>query len=438
MKVGFYTLGCKLNQCETEAIADAFQTAGYETVTVAEPADLYIVNTCTVTTKSEQKARRLIRNLLEKSPEASVIVTGCYAQMEPEKITSLGERVQVVSGDLKDRLLELPIRMRKEEDKRDLFRIEEPPTDLEIGARFRFHPSRYSFHTRAFMKVQDGCDNHCSYCRVCLARGPSVSLPLDTAMDRFIQLSREGYREIVLTGVNLSQYNSGKSELKDLIERFLSLSADVRIRLSSLEPEAITPSLVEFLAHPQVCPHFHLPIQSGSDPVLKRMHRRYTRTMVQEAILALRSIKKEPFIAADLIVGFPGETEEDHEHTCKLVEECNLSDLHVFPYSPRPGTEAYSYRPRVPERIARSRAADLRKLALVNYSSYVSSQYGESRSVLIEGGSQQEGWFGTTENYLPEQILPPASPHFHPPKIGEIIPTLIHEIRENKLIGIIK
>ncbi|MDR3201160.1 MAG: radical SAM protein, partial [Spirochaetales bacterium] len=324
MRAGFYTLGCKLNQSETEALADAFRRAGHTAAGMDEPADLYILNTCTVTSKSEQKARRALRKILAECAASPVIVTGCYAQLEKERLREeFGPRVFVLGLEEKALLLDLPPLLSGMAadcgpDILGSFFAQNHATGPD--GKFRFSAARCSFHTRAFLKIQDGCDNRCAYCRVCLARGPSASLDAEEVLRRFRALEAEGYREIVLTGVNLMSYKSGDADITGLLEKLVAAppgenSAPARIRISSLEPEGITESLARVLSHPRVCPHFHLPLQSGSDAVLRAMARRYTRATVIQATGLLRAARRGAFIAADIITGFPGESAEDHAQT---------------------------------------------------------------------------------------------------------------------------
>ncbi|MDR1932406.1 MAG: tRNA (N(6)-L-threonylcarbamoyladenosine(37)-C(2))-methylthiotransferase MtaB [Spirochaetales bacterium] len=401
MRAGFYTLGCKLNQSETEALADAFRRAGHTAAGVDEPADVYILNTCTVTSKSEQKARRVLRKILTGRGESPVIVTGCYAQLEKARLEEeFGPGVLVLGLDQKARLLDLPsflsdgTALPGARILDDFF-----AQNGAAGGAFGFSAARCSFHTRAFLKIQDGCDNRCAYCRVCLARGPSVSLEAEEALRRFRALQAEGYREVVLTGVNLMSYASGSTDFCGLLEKLAARAASARIRISSLEPEGITKSLARAAAHPRVCPHFHLPLQSGSDSVLRAMGRRYTRAMVTRAVDLLRAERGGAFIAADIICGFPGETEEDHAQTETLVRELSLASLHVFPFSPRPGTAAWNMKNRVPERTARRRAASLRALAAEGRARYAESLTGGSLEVIVEKRIPG-GWEGLSENYM--------------------------------------
>ncbi|WP_321991961.1 tRNA (N(6)-L-threonylcarbamoyladenosine(37)-C(2))-methylthiotransferase MtaB [Marispirochaeta aestuarii] len=409
MRVAFYTLGCKLNQCESEALASSFGSQGFFLVSPSEPADLYVVNTCTVTSKSEQKARRMIRKYSRENPESLVIVTGCYAQMDPEVFQSLGSRVIVVSGDQKDRLLRLPVYLNEsgcaaaagmDEVRRALGMVGEGETD-----RFSFDAPSFSSHSRAYLKIQDGCDNRCSYCRVTLARGDSVSLALDEVLHRAVRLEEAGFDEIILTGINLSQYASGVQNLSGLVGELLSATRRTRFRLSSLEPDYLIPENTDVFADPRVCPHFHIPVQSGDDGILRRMARRYDSVRVREAFDLLRGLKADPFIAADIIVGFPGETDAAFQSTRKLLEELRPAALHVFPFSARPGTAAAAFAEHVPERITGIRTAELRTISETLHAEYLQRWNGRSEEVLVEVSptDTREGR-GITGNYLRVRI----------------------------------
>jgi threonylcarbamoyladenosine tRNA methylthiotransferase MtaB len=404
LRVAFHTLGCKLNQLETESIADAFARSG---ATIgAEAAELVIVNTCTVTGKAEQKARRIIRLALAADPDAVVIVTGCYAQVEGEALSSLGERVLVLPGSGKDRLLGLPAFL-EAAGRRGLLEalrgwLERPDAaqrvlaSAEGGAgRFAFNPEVFAFHSRPALKVQDGCDNACAYCRVHIARGRSSSLPVAAVVGRARALEAAGRAEIVLSGVNLAQYRDGELGFPGLLRALLAGTERVAFRLSSYEPDAIDQDFLEVFAHPRVRPHAHLALQSGSDAVLAAMGRHYGREDAIDAVKALRSSGRDPFIGADLIAGFPGETEADARQTLELARACDFAWIHAFPFSPRPGTRAAVMGDRVPERVAGERVDALLELGAAGRSSYIARSEGRVLKAVIE-----KDFCATTENYL--------------------------------------
>ena len=300
MRIAFYNLGCKLNQCESEALASSFGSQGFFVVPPTEEADIYLVNTCTVTSKSEQKARRMIRKFARENPSSLVIVTGCYAQMEPELFESLGPGVRVVAGSRKARLLELPHYLNQtgcaaafvDEGLATLLGRDAQTAvgDQEASHQeaFNFDAERFSSHSRAFLKIQDGCDNRCTYCRVTLARGDAVSLEASEALRRAQRLEAAGFDEIILTGLISPSTRSGEYDLGGLAGALIDGTSRVRYRLSSIEPDYLTADNIEKLTHERICPHFHLPIQAGDNTVLRRMGRRYRSAQVVEGVRRLR------------------------------------------------------------------------------------------------------------------------------------------------------
>lgn len=392
MRVGFHTFGCRLNQYETEALASPLRSQGFTVVSARQDAEVYVVNTCTVTSRADHKARAFIRGLARAHPQSLLVVTGCSAQLEAESLASLAGNVVVVGQSEKAVLMDLPrfLEEAREGRGRPAVGVTDP---------FALRASEPTFHTRAFLKIQDGCDSRCAYCRVPLARGASVSLASDEVVRRARELEQLGCREIVLTGVNISAWRSGGQGLVDLLRVLLAATQRPRLRLSSLEPEALSQDLAAVLAEPRICPHFHLPVQSGSDAVLLRMKRRYLAEKVREGAVLLRAAKGAPFLAADILVGFPGETGEDHAATRRLIEDVRFSALHVFPFSPRPGTAAASFKPRVPERVRDARARELGELSRRLSAGYAQSWLGAEVEVLLEKplGAAVEG---TAENYL--------------------------------------
>jgi threonylcarbamoyladenosine tRNA methylthiotransferase MtaB len=427
MRAAFFTLGCKLNQSESEALASSFGSRGFFIVPHTEEADIYIFNTCTVTSMAEQKARRMIRKVAREHPRSLVIITGCYAQLEPEEAEGLAENVLVLGQQRKHHLLELPavledLAVRGGARSGEVIATEEGGTgkgvlsahevmarieELERGKAeppygpFSFAAETYSFHSRAFLKVQDGCDRRCGYCRVPLARGDSVSLEARSVLERARRLEASGYREIVITGVNITSYRDGSDRLPELIDRLTGELELARIRLSSIEPEMITERLLEAVSHPSVCAHFHLPVQSGSDEILAAVGRPYRADRVRRAAAQLRSVKNDPFIAADVIVGLPGEGDDEFEQTRSLLKDCSFSRLHVFPYSPRPGTALYTQKgPRVPERIAGERARSLQRLSEELYETYTRRQVGTVTEAVLEQEESAGMWSGLSDSYL--------------------------------------
>ena len=399
MNVYIYTLGCRLNQAESEAIAERFQRNGF-VLSPWNEADLVIVNSCTVTAKAEQKARRMIRKFAERS---EVIVTGCYAELESDEVRSLSGKVTVFSLKEKASLLSLPSHLAAAISsgmslKEAIGTFTERCTDI-----FAFDASSFQYHSRAYLKIQDGCDNCCGYCRTTVARGPSVSLSPDAVVRRALDIEARGFHEIMLTGVNLTMYDHDGEGLGGLIEKLLgALGSGMRLRLSSMEPDHVDDRLLDTLADHRMQPHFHIPIQSASEKILAIASRRYSIDHVEHIIERMRSAKDDPFIACDVIAGLPGEGNEEFMETYNFLERNDFSAMHVFPYSPRPGTPLYGMKNRAEERVRDERAEILRKLSAVHSRRYLERQKGKKIEILVENGSE-----GTTGNYLKGSVSLP-------------------------------
>ncbi|MDR0409936.1 MAG: radical SAM protein [Spirochaetaceae bacterium] len=406
LSVAFQTLGCKLNQGETGTIAAAFANAGFSIDGGAQDAELLVINTCAVTSKAEQKGRRLIRAALRQNPCRCVIVTGCYAELERANIEALDDSVScttpgkrrlfVIPSAQNSRILDIPSRLtgenpRDETALRDALerlcgRADEVPSEDSCGdlETFRFDMTGEfgdgKRRSRCFLKIQDGCDNSCAYCVVRAARGKARSLPAEEALERLAAVENAGAAEAVLTGVNICQWNGlvngVRTGLSGLLQRLLDGTKEINIRLSSLEPGVFTEDFFETLRHPRIRPHFHLSIQSGSSETLKRMNRRYELEAALDAVRRLREVKDDPFISCDIITGFPGETEERFLETLNFCEAADFAQIHAFPFSRRRGTAAWDYRPRVPEREAEKRVQILNNLAAQNRKSYIGRWIG--------------------------------------------------------------
>lgn len=409
----FYTLGCKLNQCETEALSEAFIREGFHVAPLSfppegRPPEFCIINTCTVTSKSEQKARKIIRKVAREMGGTTLIITGCYAELNGQELENLGVDCIIIPQEKKQLLLQLPGYLHRINpsihshfSQLDLVhRAFSELEALEGGAKkaspFDYNPEEYPFHSRPFLKIQDGCDNRCAYCRVPLARGNSLSLPFPRLIERVRDLENRGVSEVVLTGVNISSYHWGELGFLGMLSSLLKETRNIRFRLSSLEPENITPEFSEIAGHPRVRPHFHLPIQSGSDRVLISMGRKYTRSDLKWIVDTLRKGGRDPFIGADFIVGFPGEGEEDFQLTLSLAEELTLSRIHQFSFSSRPGTRAEEMEDQVPARIISKRKARLKVLNKKLEIAYRKRCKNREVEAIIEIPSKT----ALTENYL--------------------------------------
>lgn len=398
LKVAFKTFGCRLNQLETESIADAFAAAGARICRTDEPADIYVVNTCTVTSKAEQKARRVIRQLLAGNPRAVALVTGCYAQLDREALALLHPRAVIVPGDEKSALLGLAGWLQDNWQGHGglIDAVAEWAALAEIGKspgfdKFAYHPKSFAFHSRPSLKIEDGCNNRCSYCRVCLARGKAVSLPAGDLLVRVRDLELAGKAEVVLTGVNLSQYRSDGMGFPGLLEYLAANTSRIRFRISSYEPDGLDESFMRAFEIDRVQPHVHLSAQSGSSSVLRRMARAYDAGMLEKAVAGLRKARKDPFIGADIIVGFPGESDAEFAETLDLCRGLDFAWMHVFPFSARPGTRAFDMKPKVPERVAGERAAVLAALAAEGKRRFTQRQLGGIAEVILERAEEDEG-----------------------------------------------
>jgi threonylcarbamoyladenosine tRNA methylthiotransferase MtaB len=419
MSVFVYTLGCKLNQLESEAYTDAFRNAGFSLFNplTRDSPSLIIINTCTVTSKADQKARRVIRKALRDHPDSRVLVTGCYARLDKAVILKLDDkksgRLFVLEGMEKESILKLPDYLNENTvTTKDISQILETlrkQKDAEQDV-FQFSPDRFSGHTRSFLKIQDGCDKRCAYCRVRLARGPSISLNADIVLERLKTLE-ENHEEAVLTGVNICQYCdiSGKltaNNLGGLLEYLLSGTKKISLRLSSLEPDSIDEDFIRVLSGKRIRPHFHISIQSGSNKILDRMNRSYNGEIIEKAVNLLRCSKDDPFLACDIITGFPGETDEEFYKTFEMCKKNGFAWIHVFPYSKRSGTVAWSYQDRVDEKEITKRARLLTDLAWKGRTEYVQRWLGREVDVLIENGNAESSFCrGVSQNYLKLLVL---------------------------------
>ena len=387
-RAAFRTFGCKLNQLETEALAASFRDAGAELSPFSGPAEVYVVNTCTVTGKAEQKARREIRKALRTNPGAVVLVTGCWAELGAGEVSALGPRTVTIPGGRKDDVGLLAADLAEAWEKGlDLAETALRGRDARAGRKhdpFSFRPESFLLHSRASLKVQDGCDNRCAYCRVCLARGPSRSLAPGRVVDRARSLAERGARELILTGVNLSQYRSGGLSMAGLLKLLARETEGVSFRLSSWEPDRVDEEFLAAFALPRVRSHLHLAVQSGCDATLARMGRGYRSESVRRAVRDLRSAKGDPFLGADLIAGFPGETEAEFRSTYDLAADLDFAWIHAFPFSPRPGTKAFGMRPRVPERVAGERVEALLDLGRRGRGAYTVRAVGRLTRAILE------------------------------------------------------
>jgi len=399
-KVAFYTLGCKVNQYETDSLAGLFEQKGYKIVDFDEKADVYVINTCSVTNEGAKKSRKAIRRAIKKNPEAVVAVVGCYAQTETERIKKIpGVDVIIGTTNRKD-IVDLVEKARNAEKPitvvRDIMNVDEYEKISPIGRTEK---------TRAFLKIQEGCSEFCSYCIIPYARGPVRSRDLKDIVLETQRLAREGFKEIVLTGINLVMYGRdlGNTSLVDVIEKVHDVKSIKRIRLSSIEPMGITEDLITALTSlPKICPHFHIPLQSGSDVILRKMNRRYTPGEYEEIIQAIRGKIPEASITTDIIVGFPGETQNEFQKTYYFAKKIKFSRIHVFKYSRRKGTPASKMKYQVSSEEKRRRSAALIQLSEELEKDYIDRFIGRVMEVIVEKRvKNMEGFFeGLTDNYI--------------------------------------
>jgi threonylcarbamoyladenosine tRNA methylthiotransferase MtaB len=386
MKVVLNTLGCKLNQAETESLTWQLIGAGHLIVNNVKEADVFILNTCTVTAIADAKSRQLIRQALSHNPQASIIVCGCYAEREKERLEKIPGVSLVIDNASKSRLPSLLEDNILQKDK----------AFFSHGLEQRNHT-----RTRSFIKIQEGCNKHCSYCIVPMVRGREKSVPLPQVLQTVRERLSEGYRETVLTGTNVGAYNDDGNNLRDLIRLILEETPVSRIRLSSLQPQEITPELISLWRNERLCPHFHLSLQSGSDNILHRMQRQYSLRQYKDSVSLIRSIIPEASITTDIIVGFPGETEDDFERSYLTCKDLQFARIHVFPFSPRPGTEAAQMRGKVQDNVKKERCLKMLALAEDSSRNYRALFLGKTRPVLWESRRRDGAWHGLTDNYLP-------------------------------------
>ena len=402
MQVAIHTLGCKVNQYETAALENALRARGHALVPFEGPADAYIINTCTVTAVSDKKSRQAIRQARKRAPGAVVAVCGCYAQTAPGAVEALG--VDLIAGTA-ERMQFLDDLERLSAAKAAPNRPAPQVTVDNIMAHRTFEPlaaGGLEGRTRAMLKVEDGCTNFCSYCIIPYARGAVRSLAPEGAVAQAKTLEAAGYQEIVVTGIELSGYGRdlpGRPGLADLVEAVCRAVPGLRVRLGSLEPRTVTEDFCRRLAAlPNLCPHFHLSLQSGCDATLARMKRRYDTARYRQSVDLLRAFFHRPALTTDLIVGFPGETEEEFQQTLAFLQDCRFARMHIFPYSVRPGTPAAKMR-QVPKAVKEERARQAAAVAEALHRNYLAACVGAVYPVLFE--QPKDGrYFGHAPNYM--------------------------------------
>ena len=401
-KVALHNLGCKVNAYETEAMQEMLEHAGYEIVPFQEGADIYVINTCTVTNIADRKSRQMLHRARKMNPDAVVVAAGCYVQAQAEKQV-IDPCIDIVLGNNKKQDL-LTALQAYEEAHGDLREV----IDINHTKEYEnLHLTKQGEHTRAYIKVQDGCNQFCSYCIIPYARGRVRSRAKEDVVVEVTDLAKNGYQEVVLTGIHLSSYGidfENEDNLLSLIRAVHEIEGIKRIRLGSLEPRIITEEFVQAIAAlPKMCPHFHLSLQSGCNETLKRMNRRYTSEEFYEKCEILRKYFEKPALTTDVIVGFPQETEEEFEITYEFLKKICFYETHIFKYSKREGTKAAVMQGQIPEQIKAKRSARLIELGEKNRRAYEESFLGKTVEVLVEEKSDVNGkemWTGHTKEYM--------------------------------------
>jgi threonylcarbamoyladenosine tRNA methylthiotransferase MtaB len=409
--VAFHTLGCKLNFSETSTMGRMMEQEGFEKREFTEQADVYVINTCSVTDNADKECRMLVRRIQRRAPESLVVITGCYAQLKPKEISQI-PGVDLVLGAAEKFNLGKHI---ADLSKGDSTKISS--CDIEDVNGFISSWSQGD-RTRTFLKVQDGCDYNCSFCTIPMARGKSRSDSIANVVKNVAQLAAEGVKEIVLTGVNLGDFrapaastltlprggegmNTGEENFLDLIRELDQIAGIERYRISSIEPNLLTDEIIEFVANSRAfMPHFHIPLQSGSNKILGLMRRRYRKELYAEKVAKIKSMMPHCAIGVDVIVGFPGESEEDFKETFDFLHSINISYLHVFTYSERDNTKALEIKPVVPINIRHERNKALRNLSYMKLQYFTQLHHGQTRLVLFEGHNKDGMMEGYTDNYI--------------------------------------
>ena len=421
--VAFHTLGCKLNYTETSTLAREFNSCGYSQVDFQDPSDVYVINSCSVTENANKKARKIIRQVLKRSPSAKIAIVGCYAQLKPEELAHLPGVSIVVGTEEKFNLAH--------HIESNHFNSETAIFNTEIAASDTFFPS-YSMgqRTRSFLKVQDGCDYTCSFCTIPLARGTSRSATVKQTVSIAEKIATEDIHEVVLTGVNVGDFGICNGEtLLDLIRALEKVEGIHRFRISSIEPNLLTDEIIYFMAESEkFLPHFHIPLQSGSNTILKAMRRRYNTDLFAARINTITSILPDAGIGVDVIVGFPGESGIHFQQTFDFLETMDISYLHVFSYSERDHTDAVQISPKVWSETIMERSQILHSLSKKKKNKFYQQNIGSVRETLMEN-CEENVLSGLTENYIRVQTVG------HPEEVNTIIPLQLRHIQGDKITG---
>ncbi|RZT95904.1 threonylcarbamoyladenosine tRNA methylthiotransferase MtaB [Ancylomarina subtilis] len=392
--IAFKTLGCRLNQYETDALASTFQNNNFKLVDFESEADVYVINSCTVTHQSDHKSRNFISQANRRNKDSVLVVTGCMANNAKEELESRDEINYVLENDNKSALFSLVDSHFKGELKH--------PSQLDKDL-FAYGATEKGFHTRSMIKIQDGCDNFCTFCIIPSVRGRAKSRPFQAILDNVKDVIDQGAKEVVITGVNIGRYEFENYKFDDLIEAILNLDGDFRLRISSLEPDGFGDKFLSLLSHPKMTPHLHLCLQSGSDEVLLKMRRMYTTKTFKNTVEKVRSIRPDFNFTTDIIIGFPGESEADFAESCDMIKNLEFGHVHAFKYSIRKGTRAERMHDQIPEKMKTERSEVLRGIAEDSKLNYRSLFIGKIQRVLVENinGNIAKGY---GEHYVPVQF----------------------------------
>lgn len=424
--VAFYTLGCKLNFSETSTIARQMESNGFTRKSFQEGADIYVINTCSVTDHADRKCRKVVKEALKYNPVARVVITGCYAQLKPSEIAEI-PGVNLVLGAAEKFNLTEHLKSLQEQSGALILNKNIKETNVfvpgfSIGER-----------TRSFLKVQDGCDYFCSFCTIPLARGKSRSQTVAETVQSALEVAQTGVKEVVLTGVNIGDFGVQNGEtFYDLIQALEQVEGIERFRISSIEPNLLTDEIIRFVAQSKkFVPHFHIPLQSGSDEILRRMRRKYERKLYQDRVQTIKQLMPHCCIGVDVIVGFPGESETDFEETYQFINQLDISYLHVFPYSERANTTARKMEGRVPNSVRTERARRLRILSDKKRHLFYREHLGKTFKVLYEAEEDMGKMYGFTENYIKVEA------DYDPLLINELVDVQLLHVNENMNVEVL-
>jgi threonylcarbamoyladenosine tRNA methylthiotransferase MtaB len=422
-KIAFKTLGCRLNQYETDALASRFHTGSYEIVDYSEKADIYIVNTCTVTNQSDQKSRQTINQARKTNEDALVVVTGCMANHYKQSLLETGNINYVVDNERKSSIFSII---------ESHYRGETADPEGFDKDLFSYEAAYKTFHTRSMIKIQDGCDNFCTFCIIPHVRGRASSRPAKEIYNNIREVLDYGFKEVVLTGVNIGRYQDGTTNFETLIESILEIPGDFRLRISSIEPDGFSDRFFDLFSHPKLTPHLHLCLQSGSEAILLKMRRMYTAKQFREMAEKLKKLHPDFNLTTDIIVGFPGETEGAFQETVSMASDLSFSHIHTFKYSVRNGTRAERMPDQISEKEKNRRSEIIRNISDEQKRGYILSMIGKKQRMLIERTGTDGFARGYGENYFPIRL---RAKNISRNEFVDVIITGLHEGKEPSAIA---